>query len=276
MPQPIPSLKLSDWNPTRDTLHQYARIVGKIRGHYMPRSKHWWHVTLSTSARGLTTTPFPVGGLNVMELTLNLAQHQFVIASSDGWITAWPLAGQSAAGLCRRISATLASVGIKLKVDILTTFGNEEVLPYDSLATSHFLRGINWIDCVFKTFKNGLREETSPVHIFPHHFDLAMNWFSGRLVPGADPADDERADEQMNFGFVSGDSSVPDAYFYATAYPAPEGWTDLLLTGGAYWHTEGWSGAILPYAALLEVDDPQKLLLNFLQTVQKHGAELMN
>ncbi len=60
MSQQLPILTLSDWNPTRDTLHQYAKIVGKPRGRYMPKSKHWWHITLNVSARGLTTTPFPI------------------------------------------------------------------------------------------------------------------------------------------------------------------------------------------------------------------------
>ena len=32
----LPELWLADWNPTRDTLHQYARIIGKIRGRYSP------------------------------------------------------------------------------------------------------------------------------------------------------------------------------------------------------------------------------------------------
>jgi hypothetical protein len=131
------------------------------------------------------------------------------------------------------------------------------------------------VDAVLKTFKGGLREETSPVHVFPHHLDLAMNWFSGRLVPGADPSDEERADEQMNFGFVTGDGSISEAYVYATAYPAPGGWADLTLPAGAYWHKEGWTGAILPYAALCDAEDASALLLTFLCEVQRHGAKAM-
>ena len=102
-----------------------------------------------------------------------------------------------------------------------------------------------------------------------------MNWFSGRLVPGVDPADEENADEQMNFGFVTGDESIVNAYFYATAYPAPQGWGELALPTAAYWHREGWTGAILPYAELRKANDPEQLLMSYLTNVQAHGAGLM-
>jgi hypothetical protein len=95
------------------------------------------------------------------------------------------------------------------------------------------------------------------------------------LVPGIDPADEESADEQMNFGFVTGDGSIPDAYFYATAYPAPDNWTDLALPEGAYWHTEGWTGAVLPYAAVVAASSPKDLLLDYLQQLHAHGAKQM-
>lgn len=274
MPQQLPSLSLTDWNPTRDTLHQYARIIGKIRRRYMPRLKHWWHITLSVSARGLTTTPFPVAGQN-LELTLDLSTHQLVIDSSDGSSIAIPLVGQSTAGLCRQISAMFTAIGIELEPDLLASFDAEDILPYDATAIGRFRQVINWVDAVFKTFKGELREETGPVQIFPHHMDVSMNWFSGRLVPGIDPADEESADEQMNFGFVTGDGSISDAYFYITAYPAPDNWTDLALPEGAYWHTEGWSGAILPYSAIVASDQPDELLLEYLRKLQVHGKKLM-
>ena len=274
MTRQLPELRLTDWNPTRDTLHQYARIIGKIRSRYMPKSKQWWHITLNVSARGMTTTPFPIAGQN-LELTLDLAAHRLVIDSSDGWSAALSLADQRAAGLCSRITTTLAATGIDLEPDLLAAFDGEEILPYDIEAIGRFRRVISWVDAAFKTFKGGLREETSPVQIFPHHMDLSMNWFSGRLVPGVDPADEENADEQMNFGFVTGDGSIPDAYFYTTAYPAPDNWSDSGLPEGAYWHTEGWTGAVLPYAAVTASDQPLELLLDYLRTLQVHGKKLM-
>lgn len=89
-----------------------------------------------------------------------------------------------------------------------------------------------------------------------------MNWFSGRLVPGVDPMNEESADELMNFGFITGDGSNPDAYFFATAYPVPNHWAELPLPDGAYWHTMGWIGAVLPNATVTVTYSPFELLID--------------
>lgn len=269
-----PTLRLADWLSTRDTIHQYARIIGKVRSFYMPKSKHWWHITLTGNTRGLTTTPFPLNG-QILEIELNFVSHQLSVFSENGWHIAIPFRGNSSLGMSTQIKHMLETQGIKLNEQLLSDFTDETVMTYDANAADEFRRALNWIDVVFRTFKGRLREETSPVQLFPHHLDLAMNWFSGRLVPGVDPADEESADEQMNFGFVTGDSSINDAYFYATAYPTPDNWGTQDLAQGAYWHTEGWVGAILPYAELVESRDPQALLLEFLQKAQGHGSALM-
>jgi hypothetical protein len=271
MSQRPPDLMLSEWKPTRDALHRYSRIIGEIRSRYMPGSKHWWHITLSVCARGLTTTPFPVAGQS-LELILDLTNHRLAIDSSDGWSNSLSLSGRSEAGLSRHIKASFTAAGIDVEPELLAKFDGEAALPFDVAAVDRYRRVVNWVDGVFKRFKGGLREETSPVQMFPHHFDLAMNWFSGRLVPAVDPTDEERADEQMNFGFVTGDDAIPEAYFYATAYPEPTDWMDLELPEGAHWHTEGWTGAVLPYAAVAAASRPETILIDYLTRLQAHGA----
>ena len=57
--------------------------------------------------------------------------------------------------------------------------------------------------------------------------------------------------------------------------PAPAGWTDLALPEGAYWYTQGWTGAVLPYATLVASSRPQELLADYLRATQPHGKRLM-
>lgn len=54
-----PRLRWADWADTRDTLHMWTQIVGKIRMAHAPVINHWRHVTLYVSPRGLTTSTIP-------------------------------------------------------------------------------------------------------------------------------------------------------------------------------------------------------------------------
>jgi hypothetical protein len=51
----LPELHLADWRATKDTLHLYCQIVGKIRLATTPPRNHWWHAPLYVDVRGLTT-----------------------------------------------------------------------------------------------------------------------------------------------------------------------------------------------------------------------------
>jgi hypothetical protein len=49
-----PSLRGDEWTASRDTLHMWTQVVGKIRLAHAPMVNHWWQVTLYVSPRGLT------------------------------------------------------------------------------------------------------------------------------------------------------------------------------------------------------------------------------
>lgn len=269
----LPSLALEEWRPTRDTIHNYARLLGKIRAALTPPQKHWWHITLHVTATGLSTTPIPVSD-RTFELLLDLVNHKLVAVTSDGAHWTLPLHGQSIASFCQETLAALSGMGINIDID-RNPFGDESSGTYDREAIVRIWRAVSQIDTVLKRFKGTLREETSPVQIFPHHFDLSVNWFSGQLVPGEDPADEESADAQMNFGFSTGDEGIAEPYFYITAYPQPAGLMDTKLPPPAVWLTESFSGAVLKYADLRQTSNPQDQLFGFFTTVQRAGSRLM-
>ena len=51
----LPELHLADWRATKDTLHLYCQIAGKIRLATTTPRNHWWNVPLYVDVRGLTT-----------------------------------------------------------------------------------------------------------------------------------------------------------------------------------------------------------------------------
>ncbi len=79
----------------------------------------------------------------------------------------------------------------------------------------------------------------------------------------------------MNFGFSFGDAGIPEPYFYITAYPLPDAFPGLVLPGGAYWHSEGFNGAVLSYADLIQHQDPQGTLLELWHSLLDAGRKNM-
>jgi len=269
----FPHLTLDDWQLTRDTTILYAQLLGKVRRSLTPPQKHWWHISLRAAASGLTTTPIPVAGFTI-EMLLDFTAHKLVISTSRGEQWHQPLRGQSAANFTETTLAALAQLGVEPEID-RDQFSDTTPGSYDVGMVERYWHAFSQVDALFKQFKGELRQESSPVQLWPHHFDLSIVWFSGRLVPGVDPADEEHADEQMNFGFSTGDEGIPDPYFYITAYPMPDGLLDTRLPEDAAWHTEGFTGAVLMYEALVNADAPGQKLLTFLRSVHQAGAKLM-
>ena len=61
-------LPYREWHDTRDTLHRWLQIVGKVRLGLTPLVNHWWNVPLYVSARGLTTSPIAVDASSLGEV----------------------------------------------------------------------------------------------------------------------------------------------------------------------------------------------------------------
>ena len=78
-----PALPIKEWQATRDTLHMWTQIVGKIRLKLCAHVNHWWEVPLYVTARGLTTSPIPYDG-GVFEIQFDFIEHRLMIETSAG------------------------------------------------------------------------------------------------------------------------------------------------------------------------------------------------
>lgn len=79
-----PSIPVADWQDTRDTLHLYTQVIGKVRLANEPRLNHWWNVPLYVSARGLTTSlmPHPIGP--AFQIDFDFLDHRLDITTVTG------------------------------------------------------------------------------------------------------------------------------------------------------------------------------------------------
>src|SRR3954452_22937093 len=136
----LSELRLADWRETKDTLHLYCQVLGKIRLATTPPRNHWWNVPLYVDVRGLTTrrlhhrdTTFDIG--------LDLLDHALVVRTADGRTDGFELhdgrdgcerhGGLDVAGFDRRLHAVLGGLGVDVGIRELP-FGVPMTTPFPS------------------------------------------------------------------------------------------------------------------------------------------------
>jgi hypothetical protein len=278
-------LQLGDWRATKDTLHLYCQVVGKIRLATTAPRNHWWNVPLYVDVRGLTTRRLHHLG-TTFDITLDFVDHAVVVRTADGRSEAFGLHdGLTVAEFDRRLHALLGDLGVDVEirespfgVPMTTPFpADHEHAAWDREYVERFWEALDWTDGVLEEFSGWFKGKTSPVHLFWHGLDLAVTRFSGRDAPRieADPVTQEAySSEVISFGFWAGDDNLGDAAFYSYTAPEPDGLQDQPLAGGAWTDTGSGSLAVLPYETVRSAPDPRTALLAFLQSAYEAGARM--
>jgi hypothetical protein len=284
----LPDLPLTDWEPTKTTLHLWSQIVGKVRMASTAPRNHWWHVPLYVDVRGLTTRRMHSPAGVTFQIDFDFVDHRLAISTNEGAVESFGLVdGLSVAAFDEQLHATLAGLGIDVAiretpfgVPMTTAFPADlEHAAYDSDAVERFWRILDWTDGVFEEFAGWYCGKTSPVHLFWHSFDLALTRFGGArapALPDADPVTREAyTHEAISFGFWAGDENVREPSYYSYTAPEPP---DLrrqpLRPDEARWTSQGsGSLALLPYDVVRSAADPRAALLAFLESAYQAGAD---
>lgn len=285
--QAWPALRYEDWEPTKQTLHRYAQIVGKIRMALAPFRNHWWHVTLLPATRGLTIGPMPYGDRWV-EIAFDLLDHRLLITTSDGQERSLDLRRRLAcAAFYDELFAALHELGVDVAIDPQPfDLGESPAFPadtvhdsYDPDAVTRFWQALSSTTRVLGDFGSRFNGKVSPIQLFWHSFDLAHARYSGRSAPVAEGVDPVTAEayshEVIAFGFWPGDERrTPYPAFYSYTAPEPDGLTARALEpDAAEWQDTGaGSLAILPYDAVRAAQDPHAALLGFYESAYRAGA----
>jgi hypothetical protein len=288
----LPELPLEAWERSKQTLHLYLQIVGKVRLQFAPRKNHWWNVTLYLSPKGLTTGPIPAGnGLISFEITFNFLEHRLEVTASQGYSDSFELRdGLSVAQFYEKLDELLGAAGIEMKIldrpfdvpGITEPFSKLEAYSsYQKEYVERFWGILLWVDGVFKEFAGRFYGKTSPVHLYWHHMDLAFGRFSAKRAPSLPEgsghvAKDAYSHAVVSFGFWAGDEQVRSPAFYAYAFPSPEGLSRKpLAPSTARWIEDGdYPMATLFYDELRKESDPRSALLDFLESAYRGAADL--
>jgi hypothetical protein len=284
-----PTLSYAAWKDTYATLLLWTQIVGKIRLVQTPWVNHSWHVVYYVTARGLSTSPIRHGE-RVFQIDFDFIDHQLVILTGEGERRTLRLEPRTVADFYQALMAQLAE--LDLRVAIYTTPNEQiEAIPfekdqkhrsYDADAVRRFFAALLQADRLLKQFRAGFNGKCSPVHFFWGGFDLAVTRFSGRPAPehpGGVPhlpdrvAREAYSHEVSSCGFWPGNEALPEAAFYAYAYPEPDGFRNAEVRLPAYYHPD-LREFILPYDQVREAPSPDALVLDFLQRTYEAAATL--
>jgi hypothetical protein len=281
-----PSLPFEEWRDTRDTLHMYTQVIGKLRLALSPYEPQWGNVPLYLTARGLTTTPIPVGS-RTLDAEFDLIEHTLVLRTSDGRVERRPLGG-AVADFYGDVMRALARLDVDAAISVVPSevphpipFPEDRThSTYEPEQATRFFRVLSLVDVLAKAHRAGFHGRTSPVQFFWGTFDLALIR-SGK--PMAPPPPESGVIHRYGLdaevictGWWPGDERVPYPAFYAYGYPKPDGIEDRIAAiqpNAATWMDGEF---VLPYDAVRTLPDPRHAVLEFFRTTYVSAAELMS
>lgn len=285
-----PELHLADWRDTRDTLHMWTQLVGKLRLALSARINHWWEVPLYVSARGLTTSPIPYPG-GIFEVQFDFIRHEVAIQTSRGDTRALGMYPRTVADFYKEFMSMLRLLGIEAKiwpmpVEVLKPIRFDEDTvhaSYDAESANRFWRILVTTDTILKEFRARFIGKDSPVHFFWGSFDMAVTRFSGRravLPPDSDPITREAYSHEVSSagiwpgGIDFRGIEIPDSAYYCYFAPQPPAFRDGAVRPPQAFYHEELGEFLLMYEDVRTSDSPKQTLMDFLQSTYEAGANL--
>ena len=285
-----PALPFEEWKDTRETLHLWTQIVGKVRLTQMPWINHSWHVTLYVAATGLTTGAMPHDE-RTFQVDFDFVHHRVAVWCAHGGSAGFALEPMTVAAFYSSLMRALDALGVPVRIHAVLNevenpipFAKDEVhRAYDPEYANRYWRALAQSERVFTKFRARFIGKSSPVHYFWGAPDLAVTRFSGRKAPahpGGVPNLPDRvtreaySHEVSSAGFWPGSGPIPYAAYYSYAYPQPEGFASAgVRPEGAFWSGD-LGEFILPYDRVRESATPDETLMEFLQSTYEAAAGL--
>ena len=280
-----PPLPLGAWKSTRDTLHMWTQVVGKMKVELSPFQNQLWQSALHLTARGLTTEPMPCTA-GVLQADFDFLEHRLDLITDAGGRASVSLYPRSVADFYRETMARVAELGVDLRINTtpqevpspIPFDQDEEHASYDRDAVGRWFRILTSVSRVMWVHRSHFVGKASPVHFFWGAFDLTATRHSGdpAPVPAGKGFIYRCAENEANWagGFWPGSGPVDYPAFFAYVVPEPPGFAAAKVSpGGAAWSAE-MHEFLLPYDAVRLDADPEARLMEFLQSTYEAGATL--
>lgn len=286
-----PSLPLSEWKDTYETLHRLTQIAGKIRIALEPLVNHWWNSTLYINSRGLTTSAMSYENIQ-FQIDFDFIDHFFIIQTSEGITRKIPLEPRPIAEMYKDIMYNLSDINIyvplwttPVEVSDRTPFEEDyKHASYDRKYVTHLWQILSQSSRILTEFRSRFIGKVSPVHLFWGAFDLAVTRFSGRSAPSHAGAPglakfvaiEAYSHEVSSCGFWPGGGDIDNPIYYSYTYPEPEGFKEFSIKPEEAYYDKRMGEFMLPYEVVRKAENPDKILLDFLESTYIAAATTAN
>ena len=287
-----PQLNFDELKETLATLHQWIQIVGKIRLKTMPWQNHSWHTALYISPSGFTTHAIPCKD-GTFQIDFDFKHHQLILQHTNSPTQIMKLEPMTVANFYQKLFSMLHQAGIEVSIhgspnemDPAIPFAKNSInKTYEPELANTLWKAMIRVNKVFNQFRSQFIGKCSPVHLFWGAFDLAVTRFSGNGAPlhqGSMPnmpievMQEAYSQEVSSAGFWPGSNDFPHPVFYAYAYPSSDNFGKQKVQPSEAFYDTKMGEYFLKYDDVQKADNPEKVLLNFLQSTYEAAANTSN
>ncbi|MBX3064682.1 MAG: hypothetical protein KF726_16995 [Anaerolineae bacterium] len=246
---------LENWERSIRDLHKAGRLLGALGTLLREHVSGYFELALKPIPEGLTTDVMPLGS----SVTLDMRASALTVKTPAETVMI-PLSGSSQLSLLAAVIDALRpyelSTDAGMSVDaFFSALGGHLGAPADpraGLADAAMLEidpqtARDYADIQYRVFTGIARFRARlsgpqlPLVVWPEHFDLSGLWFnsSGGM--------DDHKDAHINIGFAPYSPGFERPYLYAYGYPLKDGYTAPQFPAPAYWYSDKWTGAVVPY-----------------------------
>jgi hypothetical protein len=247
-----PSVSYEEWSDTCDTLHAHTQVLGKLAAQLAPPEPQLQHAALRLTARGWETLPLPApDGSGALVVALDLHTHEAVAEHSDGRVRSVALTPDRSVGsVTREVLDAIGELVGSVEVDL-----TPQEAPWST----------------------PLDEDEEHARYDPARVASYFAAATRAALPAEPPADDfvmrnAMDSQEVAVGWWPGDPKHGKAAFYANAHPAPDSFSDGVVSpAAARWDaTQGLY--LLDWDDVRTSADPHAFALEFARSVFDHAC----
>ena len=205
-------------------LHEICFAIGEVKQQLVEELPHSGHHGLFLQNDCITT------GLidNKIEIKINLITGQLLYLKNE----IGSFVDLKNDDILEKLKSFTFDKNIKISAEYLNKVTEQELSSYHDFAKKAVQ--------ILELFQMNLRNHFTLIHLWPHHFDFSLEWFTGNN------------DEQIGIGISPGDEQYSKPYLYMNPWPFEDRIIKESLPIGM-WHTDGWKGIKVEWDELVQL-----------------------